>query len=118
MIWNICFVLVGGFLGAMARFLVNQLSVRIFSYAFPYGTLSVNIAGSFLLGLFIGFQVGDSYMLLLGIGFLGAFTTFSTLNLEIVHLALEKRWVQLWVYLSATYILGILFAFIGFIMST
>jgi CrcB protein len=120
-LWTIFFVAVGGFFGAVTRFLINQLTARLFSTAFPYGTLSVNIIGSFLLGWLIGSKMGiriDTSYLLWSVGFLGAFTTFSTLNLEIINMAKQKKWVHLWIYMGTTYIIGLLSAFVGFIMNT
>lgn len=73
--------LLGG-LGAIARFIVDgALAGRVRS-EFPFGTLAVNVAGAFVLGLLVGAALeGDAYELL-GTGLIGAFTTFSTWALE------------------------------------
>lgn len=75
---------VGGFLGAIARFALGQLIGTINQTAFPWGTLTINLLGSFVLGFFLTValeQLSISAELRLGIatGFLGAFTTFSPL---------------------------------------
>lgn len=118
MIWNLCLVAIGGFFGACSRYVISMFCNSRFSTSFPYGTLVVNSLGSFLLGILIGTQAQEVYLFLLGIGFLGAFTTFSTLNVEIVHLAAEKKWKVILFYIVSTYIIGIAAAFLGFILGT
>ena len=82
-------VVLGGGIGAWLRFVAGRL---VGSAAFPYATLTVNILGSFAMGLLVGWlarQGGESegWRLLLGVGVLGGFTTFSAFSLEIVTLA-------------------------------
>jgi CrcB protein len=81
----------GGFCGAISRFLVSELVYSRFSTIMPYGTLTVNLAGSIALGVVA--QLGLSSNLLsstvksfVGIGFLGAFTTFSTFSVQTLEL--------------------------------
>ncbi len=80
-------VFVGAGLGGALRHGVNVGAARLFGYGFPFGTLIVNVAGSFLMGLFAGyfaFRPGMSQhvRLLLTTGFLGGFTTFSAFSLD------------------------------------
>lgn len=83
---------VGGFLGAVARYLVSGAThAALGRPAFPFGTLLVNIAGSFVLGLL--YHVGEAkdvlspgFRHLVFVGMIGAFTTFSTFSLETVNL--------------------------------
>ena len=73
--------LVGG-AGAVARFLFDGAVTRRLGRSFPFGTLAVNLSGSFLLGVAVGVALsGDAYRLV-GTGLLGAYTTFSTWALE------------------------------------
>ncbi|MDN7126451.1 fluoride efflux transporter CrcB [Pseudidiomarina terrestris] len=87
---NLLAVALGGALGAMARYGVALGSLAIFGKSFPFGTLIVNIVGSFLLALlFLGQQQGSvssAAWLFFGVGVLGAFTTFSAFSLEVVLL--------------------------------
>lgn len=105
---------IGGFFGAIARFFISNAAKEKYGTRFPYGTLFVNVVGSFLLGLLYGAQLSTTWMLLCGTGFLGAFTTFSTFKLEVVQ-ALQKGENKLVIlYVTASYICGIASAFIGF----
>lgn len=84
-------VSLGGVLGANVRYLITTWAAGRFGTAFPHGTLLVNVAGSFLLGLFFGafatiFNNDPSARLLIATGFLGAETTYSTFAYETVAL--------------------------------
>jgi len=81
----------GGFLGANARYLVNHWVARYVSASLPWGTLAVNVAGSFVLGAFVVWTservlADPAYRFLVAIGFCGAFTTFSSYAFESVRL--------------------------------
>jgi fluoride exporter len=99
----------GGALGALVRYFVSQR----FNGEFPWGTLCVNIFGSFLLGWYVvneGQVILDS---LYATGFLGALTTFSTLQFEVVSLY-KKNKRKVLLYLISTYTLGLIAAWTGF----
>ncbi len=77
----------GGFLGAISRFLLSTGVQKLTGSAFPCGTLTVNVLGSFIIGfLFFYFEqtIAPNQKALLMTGFLGALTTFSTFSLETV----------------------------------
>ena len=81
----------GGFLGAISRYMVSGWAYTIFGTGMPYGTLIVNIVGSFLLGIVAQFILAGNLLTatassFLGIGFLGAFTTFSTFSVQTLEL--------------------------------
>jgi CrcB protein len=89
---KILFVLAGGGLGAVSRYGVSWFAARWWGTSFPWGTLIVNLAGCFLIGL--SFGLGDrlswyrpSGRLFFTTGFLGGLTTFSTLSLETINAA-------------------------------
>ena len=79
-------VMIGGAIGAGARHLAGQAMLARLGPGFPWWTLSINIAGSLLMGLLIGFLArsggGVTTRLFVGVGVLGGFTTFSTFSLE------------------------------------
>jgi fluoride exporter len=106
-------VAIGGFFGAMSRFGISRLFKKYYHSDFPYATLFVNLGGSFLLGYVIGSGISEAGILLLGTGFLGSFTTFSTFKLENIHFHADKKWKSLITYLLLTYTIGLLFAFLG-----
>lgn len=84
-------IAVGGALGALARYGVGQLGTVLLPRAFPYATLAINVVGSLLIGVVYAavMRRGEPGITYSGvaIGFLGAFTTFSTFALETVQLA-------------------------------
>ena len=83
-------VFIGGGLGAMARHGVGRATFHAFGPGFPWGTMAVNITGSFAIGLLAGlfgtFETGQSMRLFLVTGFLGGFTTFSAFSLDALTL--------------------------------
>jgi CrcB protein len=104
----------GGALGATLRYAVSEwVSVE----SFPYATLSVNLIGSFLLGvLAVGLAqnlLSANMALLLGMGVLGAFTTMSTFSLETVQMFEQGKGSLAIVYVALTMALGPLLALLG-----
>jgi len=84
---KLLFIALGGAVGAASRWGMSLAMHRYFGNGFAFGTLSVNVAGSFLIGLlsilfFDRLSVGPDLRALILIGFLGAFTTFSTFSWE------------------------------------
>lgn len=98
-------VLVIGGLGAVARFVVDGAVARRTPDWLPFGTLAVNISGSFLLGVLDGVVLPPHAALLAGTGFVGAYTTFSTWMLETHRRAeggeLARALTNLWLSLAA-----------------
>ncbi|WP_329602922.1 fluoride efflux transporter CrcB [Terrilactibacillus tamarindi] len=108
-------VSIGGFLGATARFFISNMAKKNISSSLPIGTLCINWIGSFLLGFITGRNFTITWALLFGTGFMGAFTTFSTLNLELIQLLKSKKWTSFGLYLTLTYLVGLILAYLGLI---
>jgi CrcB protein len=104
-ITSILMVGAGGFFGSIARYITVQLIDRNLNSIFPYGTLAVNVFGSFILGLIFGLMqkhVGshDHWKLFLTTGFCGGFTTFSAFAFENVNFLQQRMMIT-----SLSYIL-------------
>ena len=90
-------ICLGGAIGTGARYLVAVWMARAVGTAFPYGTLLVNVSGSFLLGLLMQLPLSTQVIsadmrLIIGTGLLGGFTTYSTFNYETLALLREDAW--------------------------
>jgi CrcB protein len=90
---------VGAILGANLRYWLGDWAAQRFGTAFPYGNLIINVSGSFILGIFMilitdRFLVDPRWRLLVAIGFLGSYTTFSSYAYESVNLILSgQNWI-------------------------
>ncbi|MEW9111241.1 fluoride efflux transporter FluC [Cytobacillus gottheilii] len=113
---TILLVAAGGFLGAVCRYWVSIFFSSRTNSRIPYGTLSVNLIGSFLLGLLAGSGLKGDLYALSAIGFLGGFTTFSTLSIELVNMFKHKDYASFFFYLSISYFGGICCAFTGMLL--
>lgn len=108
----------GGALGAVARHLTNVGAATLFGFSFPWGTLIVNILGSFLMGLLVGlfahvWPAPQALKQFLTVGFLGGFTTFSSFSLDVATMY-ERGEVLLGAgYVAGSVLLSISALFIG-----
>ena len=98
-------VIVGGFSGAMSRFLLSKALFSI-NKGFPFPTLIMNSIGSFLLGIVLASELSQTLYQLIGIGFLGAFTTFSTFSYETLQLVKRGELILAIYYSVGSVILG------------
>jgi fluoride exporter len=99
---NTALVMIGGALGAAARYQLGGWATRAFGSAFPWGTLLVNLMGGFLIGLLFARAGGEPARLLLGVGLLGGFTTFSAFSLETIQLLERGTNVSALAYVAAS----------------
>lgn len=110
---------IGGAFGAMARHGVGMLALKNMGIAFPYGTIIVNILGSFLMGVLIAWMArrtgGDSneLRLFLATGFLGGFTTFSAFSLDTIVLYERGEFGLAALYVGVSVIVSIVALFAG-----
>jgi CrcB protein len=109
--YNLLLVGLGGLLGTLARFLI---STNLNKATFPYGTVAVNLVGSLFLGILVSWCTSNYWVLFLGSGFAGAFTTFSTLNLDVLQLLQQNEFKKAFIYLAITLFMGLLLVFVGY----
>jgi CrcB protein len=120
---KIVMVGMGGFAGSICRYIVSDLSHRLFSDPFfPYGTIIVNVMGCLFIGLLGGLSetrqiFTPEIRALILIGFLGGFTTFSTFGYEIFMVARDGQFVAALTNLVLHLILGFCSVWFGFSMS-
>jgi CrcB protein len=111
-------VAVGGGIGSAARYLVSLLAVSWFGSEFPYGTLIVNLAGAFVIGLVqeLGTEavlLPDHLRLFVTTGVMGGLTTYSTFSYETVRLIEANAWHQAWVNIVVTTVISLTLCFLG-----
>lgn len=114
---TVLLVLLGGAVGAPARYLTDVTVQRLHSTSFPWGTWTVNVAGSFVLGLVV--SVGPDWLVTLaGTGLCGALTTFSTFGYETVRLHEEGQPAVAVANVLATLAVGLAAAALGWWLGT
>lgn len=111
-------VAAGGALGATGRYLVGRFMFNIMGPGFPWGTFTVNIIGSFLIGLVIEllairFNLSHEWQGFLVIGILGGFTTFSAFSLEVVLMLEKDQFSAAALYAFGSMFIGVAALFAG-----
>lgn len=110
----------GGAIGSALRFSVGALMLRVMGSGWPWGTYTVNIVGSLIMGLVIGWFAhkgnGGSVQVFLATGVLGGFTTFSAFSLETARMVESKAYTQAALYAGSSVILGVLMVFAGLLI--
>ena len=89
--FHLVLVMIGGAVGAGARHLTGRATLSLLGPGYPFGTLAVNLVGGFAMGLLVGALArmsvpGENWRLLLGVGVLGGYTTFSSFSLDVVNM--------------------------------
>ena len=102
---------VGGFFGAIARWWIALAVARRLGTAWPWGTFVINVSGCFVIGFFVTLTservvVHESWRLLFPVGFVGAYTTFATYELETARLVAEGAWLRAGSYVLASTAVG------------
>ncbi len=96
-----CWIAIGSALGGVARYWCSGLAARLFGETFPWGTLLVNVTGSFIIGFFATLTgpdgrifAGSAMRQFVMLGLLGGFTTFSSFSLQTLNLVQDGEWLQ------------------------
>lgn len=115
-------VMIGGALGAGARYLVGRWTLHAFGPGYPWGILTVNLAGGFAMGLLAGLlmrqAVGhENLRLFVAIGILGGFTTFSSFSLDVATMIERGAWGVALGYVLVSVIGSVLALFGGLVLT-
>jgi len=112
------FISTGAVLGANARYWIADWAAQKFGANFPYGTFIINITGSLLIGFFLTLaterlMIDTRWRLFITVGFLGAYTTFSTYTFECFNLLIKGQWFAGLINLFGSTILGVIAVGLG-----
>jgi CrcB protein len=115
------YIAFGGAAGSLARYGLSGLVQHRAGFGFPWGTLVVNVLGCLLIGLSLryleGMRLAPEMRALVGVGVLGAFTTFSTFSYETVALLEDGAWGRAAGYAGGSLALGIVAVYVGITLS-
>lgn len=122
MIRTLLIVGTGGFIGTVLRYLVQVYAEKLMNSTFPLGTLLVNVAGSFLIGIVYAFAekgnlMNSEWRIFLAVGICGGFTTFSTFAMDNLNLMKDNSILQLMLYTGGSLFLGIMAVYLGIILT-
>jgi len=117
---TILFVAIGGGVGSITRYLTSVWAAERFGVDFPYGTLLVNVAGCYLIGLFMvlateRFMLPAHWRLLIASGFLGGLTTFSSFGYETLKLVQDGALGPAFQNIAANLVTGLVATWLGII---
>ena len=122
MVWSYLWIAVGSAIGGVLRFLCSGLIAERIGETFPWGTLAVNVSGSFVIGLFFTLTgpdgrllVGATARLFVMVGLCGGFTTFSSFSLQTLSLARDGDWLRAGANTVASVVLCLLAVWLGHI---
>jgi len=120
---NYLFVGFGGIIGAVCRYSLGTFIGGLAVTPFPYGTLSVNLIGSFLLSFIaysslLRWQLRREHLLAVNTGIIGSFTTFSTFSVETVKLMLQGHPLLALGYVFISLVFGLLLSWAGIYLAT
>ncbi|GAB4542648.1 MAG: hypothetical protein Tsb0014_35560 [Pleurocapsa sp.] len=116
-------VSLGAIAGALSRYYLSLCLAKVFTPNFPYATIFVNLSGSFFMGLFITLLlkrtliISAELRLLIAIGFLGSYTTFSSYELDVISLFRRHTWQLAFAYWLLSAICGFVCLYLGVVVA-
>lgn len=121
---NYLWIALGSALGGMTRHWFAEIGARLLGTAFPWGTLTVNVLGSFVIGLVFAavgptgrFDMSTGAKLFIMVGFCGGYTTFSSFSLQTLTLAQEGEWLRAGFYIVGSVVLCLIAVWAGYAMA-
>ncbi|MFI1995797.1 fluoride efflux transporter CrcB [Actinoplanes sp. NPDC020271] len=114
---TVLMVALGAAIGAPLRYLTDRYVQTRYGTGFPWGTLAVNVVGSFVLGLLLGLRLSPALTALLGTGFCGALTTYSTFSWETLTFARRGEQAKAFAYALVSVLAGLGAATLGAILA-
>lgn len=119
-------IAVGGALGSVARYWMTGVAARLFGETFPWGTLLINILGSFVIGFFVAltspeggrYVVDPNMRAFVTVGICGGFTTFSAFSLQTLVLMQEGEWLHAGGYVVGSVMLCLVAVWLAYILAT
>ena len=120
---KLLFVAAGGALGSVARYLTGMQMTRLLGPGWPFGTLTVNILGGLLMGVLAatlalrGEADQERWRVLLGVGLLGGFTTFSAFSLEVALMIERRDWASAFGYSTLSVVASVAALFAGMMLA-
>jgi len=121
MIKTLLLIGTGGFLGSVSRYLTQVFMQRIFDTVWPIGTLTVNVVGSFIIGIVFAYSlksdiISNDLKAFIIVGFCGGFTTFSSFTLDQFNLLNSGQVLSMFLYLGLSLFLGFAALYLGIIL--
>lgn len=120
--FNYFLIGLGAAIGGIFRYWLSGFVQKLLTINFPYGTLLVNVIGSFILGIIIFYfdaksLISNEVKLFLTIGFCGGFTTFSTFSLETINLIKNSEFLNALIYITSSVVLSLLAVLLAYYFS-
>jgi fluoride exporter len=122
---TLIWVAVGGAIGTVGRYLLSGFVAQTIGEAFPWGTLIINVTGSFLIGFFAALTGPDGRVLVgstgrqfVMTGICGGYTTFSSFSLQTLNLMNDGEWLYAGAYIGSSFVLCLLAVWIGYVLAT
>jgi CrcB protein len=119
-----CWIALGSAIGGVARYWCSGVAARLFGETFPWGTLLVNVTGSFIIGFFATLTgpdgrifAGSTMRQFVMMGLLGGFTTFSSFSLQTLSLAQNNQWLAAGGNILASVMLCLLAVWLGHLLA-
>ena len=119
-----CWIALGSAIGGVARYWCSGVAARLFGETFPWGTLIVNVTGSFIIGFFATLTgpdgrvfAGSTMRQFVMMGLLGGYTTFSSFSLQTLSLAQNNQWLEAGGNILASVILCLVVVWLGHLLA-